>query len=138
MDNYSTRDVLADAKRNSPTWFFYPSALGALIWGIAVFWVLDRPGLSDSTRTLWEILPWPFLVIAAVAWIARERRVDEVSRAVSERAAYFTWHFTFFGFMAMTLLEASGIEVAWRDAFIWPALLHFFTWMWIHKRTVGI
>jgi len=41
MEKYSTKDALADARRTSPAWFFYPSAVGALIWGIAVFWVLD-------------------------------------------------------------------------------------------------
>lgn len=137
LEKYSTQDALADARREFRAWYFIPNALAGIVWATAVFWVLPNPDLSDSARTLWEILPWPFLVVGLIGWIARERRLDELSRAVSQKAATIAWNVTVFYLMGMTLMDASGYTLEWKWAIFWPLFFYSNAWMWVHKRTVG-
>jgi hypothetical protein len=141
MERYSIRDALADARRSSPRWFYYPSALGGVIWAVAVLWILDRPDLSETTRTFWEILPWPFLAVGLVSWIVRERRLnevqDEVEKAVMRQAGYISWHLTNFYAMGVILLLSSGFAFEWREIVIWPVLLYFVVFAKTHNRLVG-
>jgi len=139
MDRYSVKDAIADARRSSPRWYFYPGALGGGVWAIAVFFVLDRPDLSETTRTIWEILPWPFLALGLLTWILRELRPDrdEAEKAVVRQAAYISWNITTFYAMGVILLLSSGFSFEWKEIVIWPVLAHFLVFAKTHKRIVG-
>jgi hypothetical protein len=137
MDKYSTQDALADAKRHVKAWYFIPNAMAGIIWGVAVYWVLDRPDLSEATRTFWEILPWPFLAIGLAGWFARRRRLAEVEREVENQAASISWNLTVFYLLGIVLLEASGHSLELKWVAFWPLLVHAHVWIWMHKRTTG-
>lgn len=132
MEQPSTRDILADARRDWRHWHNYAIGAGAIVFGIALFRLRD-PEIAEATRTFWLLFPLPFFLLGLWATIARERRVDELTRTIERDADAFAMKFTTFLIPWLALFAIAGYTIDW-PILLFPLLIRSLAWTMIRRR----
>ena len=131
LEEPSVADVVADAQREWSRPHSYAIIATGIVWGIA-FLKLGNPDLAESRRILWTFLPLPFLGLGLWTLFARDRRLDELNRAIEREAASFAMKLTTAWMFGLILLSEAGNVIDWEVALLWPLL--FYTIGWVRAR----
>jgi len=126
MEQPTTSDILADARRDWRHWHNFAIGGAAIVWGVAFFRLRD-PGLADTARDFWLAFPLPFLLLGLWATFARERRLDELDRGIERDADAFGMKVTTFLIPGVILYNIAGYAVEWPILML-PLFIRAIAW----------
>jgi hypothetical protein len=134
MEEPSLADTVSDSQREWSSPYTLAIFLAAIVWGMAFMKLGDPDLVAGTARTVWTVLPFPFLALGLWALFARDRRLDELNRVIERDAASFAMKLTSVWVFGIVLLSVAGFNFEWEIAVMWPLLFNGFGYVRARRR----